>query len=272
MKISVVIPAYNCEKFISKCLDSVLSQKGAELDVIVVNDGSTDNTGKILEKYKDKIRVVNKQNGGTSAAKNMGISLIEGDYTMFLDSDDYLSENAIQILADTISKTDADIVKFRYQLVFPDGTVKAAYNQFEKYEFIEKKDFKEKIYPHFINGIRLNSVWSGIYRSSLIKGREFRTDMRVAEDAVFSLKSYTDAKNIVVIEDVLYNYYQTGRGLTGNAASVIEKYKCNCLFASETLKYLKEWDMDSFGTRVRVCLRPAVLTLDKIRRIIQSKV
>ena len=271
MKISVIIPAYNCEEHIGKCLDSVLCQKGAELEVIVVNDGSTDGTEKVLEDYKDRIIVITTENCGSSAARNRGISALTGDYTMFLDADDFLSENAIKILADEIAKIDADIVKFRYQLVFPDGSSKLAYNQFDKYEVIEKKEFQKKIYPHFINGIRLNSVCVGIYRSSIIKGRTFRTDMRVAEDAVFSLGNYTKATRVVIIPDILYNYLQTGKGLTGSAISVREKYKCNNLLASEIIGYLPEWGMNTFRKRVRVRLRLVFLTLDKLRRILQSK-
>ena len=272
MKISIIIPAYNCEKYICRAVDSALSQEGAELQIIVVNDGSTDKTRALLEEYGDKICLINTENGGVSAARNKAITAIEGDYTMFLDADDYFSENTIKVLVYAIEKTGADIIKFKYRLVFPDGSEKEVSNQFEKCELIEKKDFPEKIYKYFINGIRLNSLWSGIYRSSLIKGRKFRSDMRVAEDAVFSLKTYTDAKNIFITDDVLYNYYQTGQGLTGSGAAVLEKYKCNVRFASETLKYLKIWGMDSPLTRLRVRLRPLVLTFDKIKRIRQSKI
>ena len=272
MKISIIIPAYNCKEYIAKCIDSVLSQNGAELEVIVVNDGSTDGTEKVLEAYKNDVSIITTPNCGGSAARNRGIDAVTGDYVMFLDSDDYLSENAIQILADVIAKTDADIVKFRYQLVFPDGSTKHAYNQFDEYEIIEKNEFRKRIYPHFINGIRLNSACVGIYRSSLIKGRAFRTDMRVAEDAVFSMETYTKADRVVIIPDILYNYLQTGSGLTGSAVSVFEKYKCNNVLASEIIGHLPEWGMNTLIMRIRARLRFVFLTLDKIRRILQSKI
>ncbi len=271
MKISIIIPTYNCKDYIAKCLDSLLCQTGAELEVIVINDGSTDGTEKVLEGYKDDVLIITTENHGGSAARNTGITAVTGDYVMFLDADDYLSENAIKILADEIAKTDADIVKFCYQLVFPNGSTKAAYNQFDKYEIIEKNEFSEKIYPYFINGIRMNSVCTGIYRSSLIKGRTFRTDMRVAEDAVFSLGAYTNANRVVIIPDVLYNYLQTGNGLTGSAVSVFEKYKCNNILASEIVGYLPYWGMNTFRARFRARARIIFLTFDKLRRILQSK-
>lgn len=272
MTISIIIPAYNCEKYIEKCLNSVISQKGAELDIIVINDASTDGTAKILEKYKDTVRVETfAENRGVSAARNKGIEMIRGDYVMFLDGDDYLADGTISRLVSVIRETDTDIIKFRCVYVYPDGRIKEREDQFDTYEIVEKKDFKKKIYPYFISGIRLNNMCIGIYRRSLIEGRKFREDMKVAEDVVFSLDVYTKAQKVVTLPENLYNYYQSGTGLTGTGVSVLQKYKCNYVFAGETVKYLKEWDMDGFGTRVMVYLRPLRITFYKIKRIIAGR-
>lgn len=271
MKVSIIIPAYNCEKYIRRCLDSVIEQEGAEKEIIVINDGSTDGTGEILDSYGDKIVLKTTENRGSSSARNTGIDMISGDYVMFLDSDDYLESGAIARLSDIISKTEADIIKFRYRLIFPNGTSRVAENQFEEYDVIDKKDFRTKIYPYFMSGIRLNSMCVGIYRSNLIKGHKFREDMQVAEDAVFALYAYTKASKAVIIPDILYNYYQTGEGLTGSGAKILRKYRCNFIFAKETEKLLKEWDMDTPFTRLKVYSRPFFLTFDKVRRIIRSK-
>ena len=272
MTFSVIIPSYNCEKYIERCLESILSQKGADADVIVVNDGSTDGTEKILERYKGRIRAITTENKGSSSARNTGIELIEGDYVMFVDADDWLAPGSFERLSAVLDETGADVVKFRYTKVFPDGRelVDEA-NQFDTYDVIEKADFKEKIYPYFIRGIRLNSMCVGIYRATLIKGRRLREDMRVAEDAVFSLGTYTKAQKVAIIPDILYNYYQTGTGLTGSGVKILQKYHCNFMFAKETTAYLKEWGMDSLGTRIKVYSRPFFLTFDKIRRLKADK-
>ncbi len=271
MTVSVIIPAYNCESYIKRCLDSVLLQSGADLDIIVINDGSSDGTAMILEEYKNKARIKTTPNRGSSAARNEGIKMASGDYIMFLDSDDWLAEGSLKRLSDIIFETDADIVKFCYKRVFPDGHEITDSNQFDKFDIIPKKDFKKKIYPLFINGIKLNSACVGIYRADLIKGRAFRENMRVAEDAVFSLETYTKAQKVVILPDVLYNYYQTGTGLTGSGVPVMQKYHCNFIFAAETAKLLKEWNMNSPCTWIKVYLRPLFLTFDKIRRIISSR-
>ena len=271
MTISVIIPAYNCEQYIERCLESVLSQNGAALDVIVVNDGSTDKTEKVLEKYKDKIRIKTTENKGSASARNTAIEMIEGDYVMFIDADDWIASNTVERLCEIIGETNADVVRFRYMKVFPDGRELLGENQFEDYEIVEKKDFKEKIYPYFISGIRLNSMCVGIYRASLIKGRKLREDMKVAEDAVFSLGTFTKASKVVITPDVLYYYYQTGTGLTGSGAKVLQKYHCNFIFAKETSGYLKEWDMNNLKTRIKVYSRPLFLTFDKLRRMNHGK-
>ena len=270
MKISIIIPAYNSEAYIKRCVDSVLAQTGAELEVIVINDGSKDSTEDILRTYGDQIIYKTVPNGGCGAARNIGLSMATGEYILFVDADDSMVEGAVERLVRIQQETDADIVKFTYRLVFPDGTTKTPYNQFETFEVIEKKDFQKKIYPHFIRGIRLNSLWSGMYRRSITEGRTFRTDMRTAEDAVFLLGVYTNAQKVATLPDALYNYYQTGEGLTGSAASVMVKYRCNMILAKETVSYLKAWEMDSVGTRIKTYLRPVLLTFDKLKRIKQS--
>ncbi len=98
MKVSVIIPVYNVEKYIDRCLISVLDQTWKELEIILVNDGSTDNSGVICDKYaqKDKrIRVIHKTNGGLSSARNTGNNVATGEYIMYLDSDDYISKTCI---------------------------------------------------------------------------------------------------------------------------------------------------------------------------------
>lgn len=96
LKVSVIVPAYNCEKYIGECVDSILKQTYQNTEIIVINDGSTDHTKQILESYGSKINLVNKENGGVSVARNTGISVATGDYLMFVDSDDWIDECMIE--------------------------------------------------------------------------------------------------------------------------------------------------------------------------------
>ncbi len=266
-KISVIIPAYNCEKYIGRCIDSLLGQKGAELEIIAVNDGSDDNTLGELLKYSDRITVVSIENSGAAGARNAGLSCAHGEFVLFLDSDDCLKDGAVRRLVSAQEENDADIVRFRYECVYSDSSVTVPNVQVSCREFIEKKEFPKKIYPLFFKGIYLNSVCMSMFRRSIIKDTVFRTDMSTAEDAVFSLSAFTKAENVQFITDILYEYNQSDDGLTGRGLSLLKKYRDNFRFAFETAEMLKYWDMDTPMNYARVFVRPLILTLDKIRRL-----
>lgn len=270
-KISVIIPAFNCEKYIERCISSLLCQKGAELEIIAVNDGSTDKTLEKLLKYEEKITVLSIKNSGAAGARNAGLSCASGDFLMFIDADDYLKDDAVLRIAKVQSENDADIVHFRYEWVNDGGSFFVPECQIKEDMFVKKEDFPNKIYPMFFNGIFLNSVCMSVYRRSVIKDITFRTDMKTAEDAVFSLEAFTNAKSVRFIPDIIYEYYQSNEGLTGKGASVFRKYRDNFTFAAETAKRLKIWGMDNPINYARVFLRPVIVTLDKTGRIIRGK-
>ena len=265
--ISIIVPAYNCAGYIEKCIDSLLMQKGAELEIIVVNDGSKDNLEEVLEKYQGKIRLITTENGGAASARNVGLENAGGDFVMFVDSDDYLHPDCIENIIKSQQSANADIVRFGYRIVFEDGSSMLPYDYFDKYEYIEKKDFKNKIYCYFINGIRLNSVCTALYKREIVSGIRFRNDMKTAEDAVFSAQAYTNAESALMLPDAYYMYYQSGSGLTGSALSVMEKYRCNFILSGEIMHMLPKWGMSSPVYFLKTILRPAVITFSKIKRL-----
>ena len=266
-KISVIIPAYNCENYIERCIDSVLCQTGADTEVIVVNDGSTDSTAEKLKKYNGRIVLKDIKNCGAAGARNVGLQCAGGDFVMFLDSDDYLKDGAILHLAEAQSAHDADIVHFRYEYVFDGMAPYIPDCQADMCMFVQKSEFAKKVYPMFFDGIYLNSVCMSMFRRNVIGNLHFRTDMRTAEDAVFSLGAFGNAESVQFISDVIYEYYQSGSGLTGSGISVFQKYRDNFKFASETAHRLKAWNMNTPRNYARVYFRPALLTLDKLKRI-----
>lgn len=270
-KISVVIPAYNCEKYIGRCINSLINQHGAELEIIVVNDGSTDGTLKELEQFKDLITVKSIENSGASAARNVGLECANGDFLMFVDSDDYLCENAIERLVGVQAENDADIVRFRYEYVYSDGSKLVPLSQLCENSYITKEDFPRLVYPLFLKGIYLNSVCMSLFKRKIVEGMRFRTDMSTAEDAVFSLGAFTKAQSVQVVSDIIYKYYQSNEGLTGKGLSVRKKYADNFRFAAESAKHLKEWGMNTPINFVKVYLRPFVVTVDKVLRMIGKK-
>ena len=116
--LSVIVPVYNVEAYLSECLDSILQQTYPHLDIILIDDGSTDNSGVICDQYKEidnRVRVIHKFNGGLSSARNVGMEVIKGDYVTFLDSDDWLEPNAYQqLMSPFLTMPQLDVVRGEY--------------------------------------------------------------------------------------------------------------------------------------------------------------
>ena len=122
-KVSIVIPVYNVEKYIKECVDSAINQTYKNLEIILVDDGSTDSSGKICDEYSivdDRIVVIHRKNGGLSAARNTGLDVASGEYVYFLDSDDYIEENSVENLVNTIEKENAEFVFFDGYVFYTD--------------------------------------------------------------------------------------------------------------------------------------------------------
>lgn len=271
MKISLIVPAYNSASTIGSCIESVLKQTGAEIEIIVVNDGSSDNTAGVLEAYGDRIRVINQKNTGVAGARNTGLQNATGDFLMFLDADDYLDDGAIARISEKQREHDADIVRFQYVTAYKNGTRVRSAHSFEKEEFIKKEEFPQKIYPYFINSIRLNSVCMNMIKRTVVENVRFRSDMETAEDAVFCVEAYTNAKNVLILPDEFYIYNRTDGSITGNGLSVKTKYKCNFILSGVIIRHLPSWGMNSPYIAVKAALRPFVITLDKIKRVRHSE-
>jgi len=125
-KISVIIPVYNAAKYLPKCIDSVLNQTYKNLEIILVDDGSTDESGKISDKYSykdNRVIVIHKENGGTSDARNKGIKAATGKYIGFIDSDDYIETDMYEILLKTLYAYDADIVECAFYRIKKDNLI-----------------------------------------------------------------------------------------------------------------------------------------------------
>lgn len=124
MKFSIIIPVYNVEKYIDRCLKSIVNQSYKNYEVIIVNDGTKDNSVKIIEKYTkkyDNFTLYNKQNGGLSDARNYGLKYIKGDYLLFIDSDDYINKDLLNELNNLLKEKEYDLVKFKIKLVDDNG-------------------------------------------------------------------------------------------------------------------------------------------------------
>ena len=264
-KITVIVAAYNAEKYIERCLASIVC-KNAEVDIVVVNDASTDGTAEKIGKFGGKLKLVNleKNSGCVARVRNIGLENAEGEYITYLDADDWYENGALDRIADCLQRYNPDILKYGYTAVYPDGTRRAV----PACEgWAEKKDFPQKVYPLFLDGIELNSVCCAVFRKSILGGTTFPEEFCTAEDAAFCAEAYTKAQSIMFLPDCLYCYYQSGTGLTGKGMKILKKYKYNFMLSGRLLRLLPAWGMDTPRNRVRAVLRPVKITLDKLKRI-----
>ena len=206
--VSVVVPIYNVEKYIRECIDSVLNQTYKDLEIILVDDGSPDNCGKICDAYAKqdvRIKVIHKKNGGLSDARNAGMDIASGEYIYFLDSDDYIKTDAIEQLVHCIEKEKADIVYFEAETIFED---------FEKpdyYEvFIRSNSYKTAAGAAVhLSHLRHAEYFSGVVllfmRREFLKEHQLRFYKGIIhEDELFTPVAFIKAKRVASLKKALY--------------------------------------------------------------------
>lgn len=212
--VSIIVPIYNAEKYLNKCLDSLIKQTKKELEFVLINDGSTDNSDKIISSYTDKrIKYYKNKNQGIGKTRNFGLSKATGDYIMFLDSDDYLELNACEVLYNRIEKDKLDVVVCDFYKDYD--------NNCEEERISSFKNTCLKDNPGLINIINL-SPWNKIYRSSLIKDNniKFVEDLKY-EDAPFVLECLDKANKIGKIDKCLNHYV-----IHSNSETTVRDERC----------------------------------------------
>lgn len=207
MDVSIIIPAYNVDKYIQECIETVLHQKTKyTYEVICVDDGSTDKTQEILRKYQNKIKLVCTENKGPGAARNIALKEAIGQYVMFVDGDDYVSENFVEKMMESIEQENAEIAICNFCRVCSNG----------KIEKVDKGEYKV-YYKNNINEVLLMEFHScnKIFKKSLIEKNKYPEDI-FFEDVVAISKAIIDATKIVKIQDFLYFYRRTKDSITNN--------------------------------------------------------
>lgn len=234
--ISVIVPVYNMEKYLPKCIDSILNQTYKNIEAIFINDGSTDNSLKILENYYQKdqrVRIINKKNEGTGAARNNGIKVSKGKYITFLDSDDWYEENFIEKLYKNLKENDSDIAMCNPKMVYDNKEKNQEINTYY-FKSLNLKKEPEKI----LRVLAMPISCSKLYKKEIIVNNNiFYPNYSFAEDVEFLYKLFLNIKKISKVEDYLYNYYQRDTSATKKIKEEAIEQVCNVLNNIE--KYIK---------------------------------
>lgn len=224
--ISVIVPVYNVKKYVEKCLDSILRQKYKNLDIVVVDDGSTDGSGEICDKYatKDKrVRVFRKKNGGLSDARNFGLRKAKGDIVAFVDSDDFVNEDFVGAMLGSMKKNNADVVVCGYNDIVPNE------------ENMSGEEAAVKLLTHHEN---VDTVtWNKMYKKSLFLGNEIWFPVgKKHEDTLTTYKLLAKAKNVSYINKSLY-YYIDRKSSIMNTEKIEGRLAMRELAAKEAVDY-----------------------------------
>ncbi|MBZ5964363.1 glycosyltransferase family 2 protein [Leuconostoc gelidum subsp. gasicomitatum] len=211
-RITVIVPVYNGENYISRCINMLLNQEYENYEILIVNDGSTDQTQKVLEKiykYNSKIRVIETVNQGVSAARNVGIKSAQGEYILFVDSDDKLVENTLQIVNDQLSKHSSELLIFGFS-VFGNLNRKndtQVLKRFENNFCLENKKIIKSLLSTEDN--ILGYAWRAVYSTIFLKSNEiyFEKHLKISEDYLFLLQAILNATNTIIISQELYEYH-----------------------------------------------------------------
>ncbi len=214
--VSVIIPVYKVEKYLRKCVDSVLSQTYKNLEIFLVDDGSPDNCGKICDEYAKKearIKVIHKQNGGLSSARNAALDVCTGEYITFIDSDDCVEPTYVEKLYDAIKKYDCDISVCGDNFVDESGRVLKQTNF--------KEDFykKDQSFEFFYGTINRHFAWGKLYEKHIFEELRYPNGLNYEDTYVVPEICKLIEKGICIISDRLYNYLHMRDGAITNDVS-----------------------------------------------------
>ncbi|SHR97853.1 glycosyl transferase family protein [Mycobacteroides abscessus subsp. abscessus] len=255
-KVSVVVPIYKVEKFIHRCINSIIQQTYKELEIILVNDGSPDNCGKIINEYQSndkRIIAIHKQNGGLSDARNVGMDKVSGEYVIFVDSDDWLEKDFIEMLIYASKSENADIVQSGFYYAYDD------YLLYDERFFITESEFitlnNRELMTELVKNERVkNFAWGKLYKTELVKDFQFKKGV-LFEDVFWAHNVMQRVEKYVISNKPKYYYYQ-------RSDSIVTTYTVRNLDILEGLKerhefirkYYKDLIRESNKEILKACL------------------
>ena len=259
MLFSIIIPVYNAEKYLQSAVDSVLAQKNTDHELLLVDDGSVDGSPALCDRLAaeyPQIRTVHQENGGQLSARLHGIEAAEGDYCVFLDADDRLSSDCLQVLHGAIERNGApDMLIYSFVYVSPDGKREKAALLFET-ERNFYGDNKKELYERFFSCTGLNNVWTKAVKRSVFAGPypDYTAyySLRCGEDRLHSMGMTDNAARIVYLPAYLYEYRLVSGSVTRQfSPEAAARFNTAVLYPCE-VEYLKKWGLYSDGALLRL--------------------
>lgn len=217
--ISIIVPVYNVEKYLQECIESLIKQTFRDIEILLIDDGSTDKSGQICDLYSDKydfIKVIHKSNGGVCSARNLGISIAKGEYISFIDSDDYIENNFYEILYNESKKYNLDILFCNYVLV-EDNVSRSTIQKKSKQYLLTNESITGLEYQkiRFENNDWDNYIWTALLKKSFLEENKLKfydKGKLLFEDVLFTNKSLLKASRVKYVDFYGYRYRNRWRG------------------------------------------------------------
>lgn len=251
-KISIIVPVYNVEKYMERSINSILNQTYTDIEVLLIDDGSLDNSGKICDEFAEKdsrVKVFHKENGGVSSARNLGLDNATGDYIGFVDPDDIIDPNMYNVLLDNLISSESDISFCDY----------CCFSNYSEIDFVSNNNIKkytrnELLKEALVPNTRIclmGTIWNRIYRFDVVKDIRFNEALKNGEDTEYAFNCIMKSEKLVMTDAKFYKYFVRNDGAVATQSSesrvnalsmrrgMLERVISEC--DEEIIKNIKSW-------------------------------
>lgn len=227
LKVSIIVPIYNAQKTLERCIESILNQDFSDFELLLINDGSKDDSGKICDAYAKKdhrVRVIHKENSGVSASRNLALQEAKGEYLQFLDADDWITPNATRLLVESLEQNHCDMVIADFYRVIKERlSHKGSIDEDGVLSREEFANFMMENPADFYYGV----LWNKLYKKSIIEKQQLCMNPKISwcEDFMFNLEYIRHCENIFVLQVPIYYYVKTKGSLVSQSMSLTKTIK-----------------------------------------------
>ena len=220
-KISIIVPCYNAEKYLPKCLDSLINQTLKDIEIIAVNDGSTDGSLSVLKDYAKKdsrIVIIDKENSGPSSCRNIGIEKATGDFIQFVDSDDWIEPETCEVCYQKAIEHNVDMVSFNANTVCETKNWKRIYYKATEEKIVALKDMVSLLFQNPFHS------WHYLFKKDFLKNNQIKYPENIfwCEDVIFILTCWLKSNQVLLLSNVFYNYVQIDSSITHTPKHVFD--------------------------------------------------
>lgn len=280
-KISVITPVYKVEKYLKKCIESILNQTFTDFELLIVDDGSPDNCGKIADEYEKKdsrVIVIHKENGGAPSARNEGILRAKGEYLYFPDSDDWLEPTYLEELFHIATKTDAQLVISGYTMEYYESNASQSYEVAISEQFYSNKQSVRNNLHKYFDNMMMAVPWNKLYKASYVKEKGLLFPDLKWDDLHFNMEVIMDIETVAISKSAGYHFFRSREGSETTTVFDGQLYKKRREQFEHILRVYKYWKIKDkkileiiygyYASRLVQCIQEIAISNKKDKRIL----